>query len=81
VRAVGVLDEDSGIRLIGEKSGRECLVFVTRFGNRYTMMTYAVIGKTGGPGRRLGVEEFDGVDAVARALRSATPGRTRAYVY
>jgi len=81
VKAVRVLDEDSGVRLIGERGGRKCLVFVTRFGERYTMMTYTVAGKTGAPGRRLGVEEFDGVHAVADALRAVTPGRLRAYVY
>jgi len=81
VKAVKVLDEDSGIRLVGERSGRTCLAFVTRFGETYTMMTYAVRGKSGAPGRRLGVAEFDGVDAVAEALRRAAPGRIRAWVY
>ena len=81
VKAVKVLDEDSGIRLIGERGGRKCLVFVTRFGEKYTMMTYAVAGKTGTPGRRLDVAEFDGVDSVAEALRRAAPRRLHAYVY
>jgi len=81
VKAVRVLDEDSGIRLIGERDGRGCFVFVTRFGESYTMMTYSVVRKTGAPDRRLGVVEFDGVDAVAVALRKAAPGRIRAYVY
>ena len=81
VKAVRVLDEDSGIRLIGESSGRKCLVFLTRFGEGYTMMTYAVAGKTGAPGRRLAVEEFDNVNGVADALRRVAPGRLRAYVY
>jgi hypothetical protein len=81
VKAVKVLDEDSGIRLIGERNGRRCLLFVTRFGERFTMMTYSIVGKTGAPGRRLGVVEFDGVDAVAAALRRAAPSRMRAYVY
>jgi len=81
VKAVKVLDEDSGVRLIGESSGRKCLVFVTRFGERYTMMTYAVKGKTGAPGRRLGAVEFDDVNAVTDALRRVAPGRLRAYVY
>ena len=80
-KAVRVLDQDSGIRLIGEKNGRKYLVFVTRFGHRYTMMTYALREKTGAPGRRLGVEEFDRIDAITRALRKAAPGRIRAYVY
>jgi len=81
VNAVRVLDEDSGIRLIGERNGRGCLVFVTRFGESFTMMTYSVVRKTGAPGRRLGVVEFDGVDAAAGALRRAAPGRIRAFVY
>ena len=81
VKAIRVLDEDSGIRLIGERNGRRCLVFVTRFGESFTMMTYSVARKTGAPGRRLGVLEFDGVDAVAAALRITAPGRIRAYVY
>ena len=81
VKAVRVLDQDSGIRLIGERNGRECLVFVTRFGESFTMMTYTMVSRTGAPGRRLGVLEFDGADAVAAALRRAAPGRIRAYVY
>jgi hypothetical protein len=81
VKAIKVLDEDAGIRLIGERNGRKCLVFVTRFGGSFTMMTYSVVRKTGAPGERLGVVEFDSVDAVAAALRTAAPGRIRAYVY
>ena len=81
VKAVNVLDEDAGIRLIGERNGRKCLVFVTRFGESFTMMTYSMVRKTGTPARRLEVAEFEGVDAVARALRRAAPGRVRAYVY
>ena len=81
VKAVRVLDEDSGIRLVGERNGRKCLVFITRFGESFTMMTYSVVRKTGAPGRRLGVAEFEDVDALAEALRKAAPGRIRAYVY
>ena len=81
VNAVRVLDEDSGIRLIGERKGKGCLLFVTRFGESYTMMTYSMVRKTGAPGRRLSVAEFDGVHAVAAALRRAAPARVRAYVY
>ena len=81
VKAIRVLDEDSGVRLIGERDGKKCLAFVTRFGHGFTMMTYSVVKKTGAPGRRLGVEQFDDVDAVAAALRTAAPGRIRAYVY
>jgi hypothetical protein len=81
VGAIKVLDEDSGVRLIGERSGRKCLVFITRFGDSFTMMTYSMVKRTGAPGRRLDVAEFDGSEAVARALRRVAPGRIRAYVY
>jgi len=81
VKAVRVLDEDSGIRLVGKEGGRLRLVFATRFGEKYTVMTYAVVGKTGMPGRRLAAAEFDSVDAVAAELRRTSPGRIRAYVY
>ena len=81
VKAAKVLDEDSGIRLAGVRNGRKCLVFVTRFGESFTMMTYSMVRKTGEPGRRLGVAEFDGVDALVEALRKAAPGPVRAYVY
>ena len=81
VKAVKVLDEDSGIRLIAERNGRKCLVFVTRFGDRFTMMTYSMVRKTGAPGRRLGVVEFDGFESVSAELRRTAPGRIRAYIY
>ena len=81
VKTIRVLDEDSGVRLIGERNGRDCLLFVTRFGERFTMMTYSMVKKTGAPGRRVGVAEFGGVDAVAAALRRVSPRRIRAYVY
>ena len=80
-KAIKVLDEDSGIRLVGKKNGRKCLVFVTRFGESFTTMTYSMMRKTGAPGKRLDVDEFAGADEVATALRKAAPGRIRAYVY
>ena len=81
MKAAKVLDEDSGIRLVGERNGKKCLVFITRFGGSFAMMTYSMVRKTGVPGRRLGVAEFDDVDALAGALRRVAPGRIRAYVY
>ena len=81
IEAVRVLDEDSGIRLIGERNGKECLVFVTRFGRKYTVMTYGMSGRTGAPGRRLDAVEVEGADAVARVIRNSAPRRIRAYVY
>jgi hypothetical protein len=81
IRAVKVLDEDSGIRLIGKYGGRECLVFVTRFGQRFTIMTYTMDAKTGMPGRRLEAMEVDSVEALAKTLRKFAQRRVRAYVY
>jgi len=81
VKAMRVLDEDSGVRLIGGTNGKRRLMFVTRFGESFTMMTYSVVKKTGAPGRRLSVVEFDSAEAVAAALRKAAPSRFRAYVY
>jgi hypothetical protein len=80
-RALHVLDEDSGIRLIGERDGQKCLVFVTKFGQKYTVMTYGMKGRTGGPGERLDAAEVEGAEAVARFIRKATSRRVRAYVY
>ena len=79
--AVRALDEDAGIRLLGESEGKKRLVFVTRFGPRYTVMTYEVRGRTGVPGKRLEVAELDGPDAVLEALRKAVPRRITAYLY
>ena len=81
MKAARVLDEDSGIRLIGESKGRRCLVFVTRAGLKYTMMTYSVKARTGTPETRLGATELDGVEALAEALWKVAPRRLRAYVY
>ena len=81
MKAARVLDEDSGIRLIGESKGRRCLVFVTRSGRTFTMMTYSVKARTGTPGTRLGAAELDGFEALAEALRKVAPRRLRAYVY
>ena len=81
MKAAKVLDEDSGIRLVGERNGKKCLVFITRFGGSFAMMTYSMVRKTGAPGRRLEAVEFDGVDEFADALRRVAPSRIRAYVY
>ena len=81
MKAVRALDEDSGVRLVGERQGRKCLVFLTRFGRRYTLMTYGVKAKTGTPGKRLEAVEVDGIEAVTEAIRRVAPRRIRAYVY
>jgi len=81
LKAVRALDEDSGVRLVGERQGRKCLVFLTRFGRRYTLMTYAVKARTGAPGKRLEAVEVDGVEATTEAIRKVAQRRIEAYVY
>jgi len=76
-----VLDEDSGIRLAGTLGGKRCLIFVTRFGPRYTVMAYSVKEGTGTPDRRLETVELDTIAALASALRRVVGPRVRAYVY
>jgi hypothetical protein len=76
-----VLDEDSGIRLSGTLRGQRCLVFVTRFGPRYTMMAYSVKKGSGTPDRRLETTELNSPAALAAALRKVVGRRVRAYIY
>ena len=76
-----VLDEDSGIRLAGTLGGQKCLVFVTRFGLRYTMMVYSVKRTTGTPDRRLETIELDTPVALAAALRRVAGAHARGYIY
>ena len=76
-----VLDEDSGIRLVGTFGGAKCLVFVTRFGPRYTMMVYSVKRTDGTPEKRLETIELDTPEALAAALRRVAGARIRAYIY
>lgn len=81
VREARVLDEDSGIRLIGALGGRKCIVFVTRFGSKYTVMTYSTKGTKGTPGKRLETVEVDTVEALAEALGKVMPHHVQAWVY
>lgn len=81
VKEAGVLDEDSGIRLSGTLRGQRCLLFITRFGSRYTMMAYSVKKGSGMPDRRLETREFDTPAALASALRGVVGARIRAYIY
>lgn len=79
-RMVRSLDQDAGIRVVGKYGGKGVLVFVTRFGEKYTMMTYTKSG-TGRPGRRLSTAEFDAPEDVGAALRELGGGRLRAWLY
>ncbi|MDG6941336.1 MAG: hypothetical protein JRN34_00210 [Nitrososphaerota archaeon] len=80
VKRLRVLDQDSGVRLLGEANGKKIFAFVTRFGPRYTVMTYT-FGKDGAPGRRIQTLEFDGLSGVEGALKMLVKGRLRAWIY
>jgi hypothetical protein len=81
MREARVLDEDSGIRIEGNLGGQRCLAFVTRFGRRYTIMTYTVEDGTGTPGRRLKTTEVETPAALSTELRKVVGARVRAYIY
>ncbi len=74
------LDQDAGVRLIGWSGRKKFLVFVTRFGPRYTLMTYTM-RKEGTPGRRLQVRELESLEGVQKALKKLAKSRMQAWVY
>ena len=80
-RRLRSLDQDAGIRLVGRSGGRKVLVFVTRFGPKYTMMSYTVRSGTEAPGRRLDTHEFDSPEGDEAALRTLVRGRLQAWLY
>jgi hypothetical protein len=81
MREVHALDEDSGIRLAGIRGGRECLVFVTRFGSKYTIMAYSMKKGSGEPDKRLETVEVGSPAALGKVIRGVVGKRVRAYVY
>ncbi len=82
MKEAGVMDADSGIRLVGRYSGRRCYAFVTRFGSRYTVMIYGIRrGKGGRPGRRLESEEVEGLEGLRMLLKRVVGRRVEAYAY
>ena len=80
MKALRALDQDAGVRVDGRSGGERILLFLTRFGSRYTLMTYRV-SRTGVSGRRLQTMEFDDVEALGRTLKGFVPGTLRAWVY
>ena len=74
------LDEDSGVRIVGARGSRRFMVFVTRFGPKYTMMTYSM-KNDGTPARRLETFETSSIKELEEHLRKITAGGVRAWVY
>ena len=81
MKRVRVLDQDAGVRLIGGSGSKRFLVFVTRFGPRYTVMSYSMRGRSGTPGKRLQALQVDGVGELERLLKGFAAGRIRAWIY
>ena len=81
MRRVRVLDQDAGVRLEGRSGTRRFLVFVTRFGSKFTLMKYGVKQATGAPGKRLQALEVDDVEELERLLKGFAGGRVRAWIY
>jgi len=79
-RRLRVLDQDAGVRLIGESGRGKVLAFVTRSGAKYTLMLYS-LSRTGAPAKRLQALELDGFDGLEEELRKLVKGRLRAWVY
>lgn len=80
-RRLRTLDQDAGIRAMGRSGGKKVIVFVTRFGQKYTMMTYGTRSGRITPGRRLNAIEFDSPEEVGTALQKFVSGRLQAWLY
>lgn len=79
-RRLRSLDQDAGVRVIGGSGKQKILLFVTRFGPKYTMMTYT-LRRSGTPGRRLQSLELEGFEGVEEELRKLVKGQLKAWVY
>jgi hypothetical protein len=79
-RRLRSLDQDAGVRVIGWSGKERILLFVTRFGPKYTMMTYTW-RRGGTPGRRLQTLELEGFEMVEEEVRKLVKGRLQAWVY
>jgi hypothetical protein len=81
-REAETMDADAGIRIAGRFAGRGCYAFVSRFGQRYTVMVYEKKAGSGHRlGRRLASEELESVEALKVFLRRITSGRFEAFAY
>ena len=78
-KRVRALDQDAGVRLIAGSGKHRYLMFLTRFGRKYTVMKYSM-GRSGAPGKRLQTTEFDDLGAVENILTTLEKP-LRAWVY
>ena len=76
------LDSDAGIRVEGRYLRRSCLVFVTRFVGRYTVMVYESKGsKRPTVGKRVLSRDYESPEELEVLLRNITRERVEAYLY
>jgi hypothetical protein len=76
------MDADAGLRIVGKYNGLNCYAFVTRFGDRYTVMIYRRnSGRSGGVGAKLDAKELEGIDKLKPVLKKVVTGRVRAFAY
>lgn len=76
------MDADAGLRVLFRYNGQSCYAFVTRFGGQYTIMIYKRrAGRREELGRRLAVEELEGIKELESRLRELLPEKVRAFAY
>ena len=76
------MDADAGLRILGRVEGKNCYVFVTRFGEQYTAMFYERGPKRGArPGKRLAVEELGGIKELESMLKKVATRPVTAFAY
>lgn len=82
IKAVEVLDADSGVRVVGRYGKAKCYAFITRFGDRFTILVYQTRDARGGAmGRLLASKETKGTAELAGLLSEMTKGGVDAYIY
>lgn len=80
-KKLSVLDQDSGVRVLGGAGKKRFYVFVTRFGSKYTVIIYGMKRGSGAPGKKLETLEFESVVHLEDALRRLVRGKLRAWIY
>jgi hypothetical protein len=80
VKEAQTMDADAGIRISGRYRGVRCYAFVSRFGQRYTVMVYEK-GATGGVGKRLASEELEGLEGLRAFLGKIVSSKLEAFAY
>lgn len=76
------MDADAGIRVSGKYAGRNCYVFVTRFGGRYTVMVYERrVGRRKGLSTMMASVDLEGTRQLKSFLGKVVYGKVEAFAY